>query len=384
MKKNHNEIRKIIEDKYDTLLSEFACRNSDAVRKSQGSDDEIRPPFSVDRDRIIYSGAYKRLAGKTQVIYFSSMFDEQITNRIIHIQYVAQVARTIGKALSLNQDLIEAAALGHDLGHTPFGHDGEKCLDRLCSENGIGGFRHNVHSLYIAEKMSYKGKGMNLTLQTKDAIVSHNGEIHEQKLVPDRTKTEKDVLSYLDTEKIPDPNDVPMTMEGCVIRMSDTIAYIGTDIEDAIYLGLLSRKDIPKSISDILGTNNSSIIDTLVKDIIVNSYEKNYLQFSPEVSAALKDLKAFNYRAIYQNEKLKPERDKIEKGFNILFETFLHDIESDNTNSDIFRHFINSKNEQYLQRTCSAEKTRDFIASMTDRYFKYQLEKITIPHISFY
>jgi dGTPase len=382
MTKGHNEIRKLIEDQYDSLLSEYACKNSDAVRRKEDGD-EIRPPFSIDRDRIMYSGAYKRLAGKTQVIYFSSMLDEQITNRIIHIQYVAQVARTIGKALSLNQDLIEAAALGHDLGHTPFGHDGEKYLDRLCRENGIGGFSHNVHSLYIAEKMSYKGKGMNLTLQTKDAIVSHNGEIHEQKLAPYRSKTEKDVLSYLEKDHVPNHSDVPMTMEGCVIRMSDTIAYIGTDIEDAIYLGLLKRSDIPKTVSDILGSNNSSIIDTLVKDIIVSSYEKNYLQFSPEISAALKELKAFNYRAIYLNEKLKPEREKIEKGFNILFETFMNDLEKGNPVSDIFRHFINSKSDQYIERTCNAEKTRDFIASMTDRYFKYQLEKITIPLISF-
>jgi dGTPase len=379
---DHNEIRRSIEAKYDSLLSRYACKNSSAVRMNS-DDDEIRPPFSIDRDRIMYSGAYKRLAGKTQVIYFSSLLDEQITNRIIHIQYVAQVARTIGKALSLNQDLIEASALGHDLGHTPFGHDGEKCLDRLCRQYGIGGFSHNVHSLYIVEKMSYKGKGMNLTLQTKDAIVSHNGEVHETSLKPDYSKTEKNVLSYLDKNIEPDPKDVPMTMEGCVIRMSDTIAYIGTDIEDAIYLGLLNRSDIPESITAVLGKNNSSIIDTLVKDIIVNSYEKDHIRFSEPVSEALKSLKTFNYKAIYLNDKLKPERKKIEKAFVILFESFMEDLEKNRIESDIYRHFINSKNEKYIGETANAQKVRDFIASMTDRYFKHQLEKITIPKISF-
>jgi len=378
--KDYHEIRRSVEEKYDSLLSEYACKNSDAIRDAEG-DDEIRPPFSIDRDRIMYSGAYKRLAGKTQVIYFSSLLDEQITNRIVHIQYVAQVARTIGKALSLNQDLIEAAALGHDLGHTPFGHDGEKYLDKLCRSNGIGGFSHNVHSLYIVEKMSYKGKGMNLTLQTRDAIVSHNGEIDEDRLAPNRNKTGQDVLNYLNREFLPDPSDVPMTLEGCVIRMSDTIAYIGTDIEDAIHLGLLSRDDIPQNVSKVLGRNNSSIIDTLVKDIIVNSWNKDHLEFSERTANALRELKRFNYQAIYLNEKLKPERKKIEKGFNILFETFLEDLEHENRNSDIYRHFLDQKNEEYLGGTGNAEKVRDFVASMTDRYFKYQLEKIIIPLI---
>ena len=381
--KDHAQIRQEIEKKYDSLLSEFACKNSEAVRKKEKGD-EIRPPFSVDRDRIIYSGAYRRLAGKTQVIYFSSLLDEQITNRIIHIQYVAQVARTIGKALSLNQDLIEAAALGHDLGHTPFGHDGEKYLDRLCSEHGIGRFDHNVHSLYIVEKMSYKGKGMNLTLQTKDAIVSHNGEIHEKNIHPDYNKTENDVLKHLDRNTAPDPNDAPMTMEGCVIRISDTIAYIGTDIEDAIHLRLLNRNEIPEDVAHILGTNNSAIIDTLVKDIIVNSYGENHLKFSREISDALHKLKKFNYESIYLNENLKHERKKIENGFRVLFETFLDDIAQNNMDSDVFKHFLNSKKEQYTEGTNDAEKVRDFIASMTDRYFKFQLEKNTIPAVGFY
>jgi dGTPase len=232
--------------------------------------------------------------------------------------------------------------------------------------------------------MSYKGRGMNLTLQTKDAIVSHNGEIHEKTLYPKKDKTESDILKYLDKDHSADVTDAPMTLEGCVIRFSDTIAYIGTDIEDAIHLGLLTRKDIPAPVARILGENNSSIIDTLVKDVIVSSYDKDHLEFSEEVSEALKELKSFNYKSIYLNETLKPERKKIENGFRVLFETFLDDIAQRNTGSDIYRHFLNSKKEMYINGTNDAEKVRDFMASMTDRYFKYQLEKNTIPAINFY
>ncbi|MBN2790812.1 MAG: HD domain-containing protein [Candidatus Delongbacteria bacterium] len=377
----YKEIKENIIRTIDDNLSPFATKNADAVRKIS-SKDEIRLPFSIDRDRIIYSGAYRRSAGKTQVYYFSSLTDEQITNRIVHTQYVSQIARTIGRALSLNLDLIEAAALGHDLGHTPFGHDGEVFLSNECEKHGIGKFHHNIHSLYIVDKFSYKGKGMNLTLQTRDAIVSHDGEIHQNRLEPHTDKTEEDIEKYVQSMK--DNKYVktsPMTMEGCVIRLSDTIAYIGTDIEDAIHLNLIKRNEIPKEISDILGNNNGKIIGTLVKDITMNSYGKPVIEFSSEIGNALKELKAFNYDKIYRNEKLKRERRKIEKGFEVLFETYLEDIATENKDSDVFKHFLNSKNIEYKESTSDAEKVRDFIASMTDRYFKYQLEKITIPMV---
>ncbi|MDA3839046.1 MAG: HD domain-containing protein [Candidatus Delongbacteria bacterium] len=378
---NYQDIKKNIVSSIDENLSPFAVKNVDAIRKKSSKDD-IRLPFSIDRDRIIYSGAYRRSAGKTQVYYFSSLTDEQITTRIVHTQYVSQIARTIGRSLSLNPDLIEAAALGHDLGHTPFGHDGEIFLSNECVKHGIGKFHHNIHSLYIVDKFSYKGKGMNLTLQTRDAIVSHDGEIHQNKLEPKINKTEQDIEEYVEEMKIEKHvKTIPMTLEGCVIRLSDTIAYIGTDIEDAIHLNLIKRNEIPKEITSILGNNNSKIIDTLVKDITLNSYEKPYIGFSSEIGNALKELKAFNYKHIYNNEKLKRERKKIEKAFETLFETYLDDLITENRDSDIYEHFLNSKNIEYKESISDVEKVRDFIASMTDRYFKFQLEKITIPMV---
>jgi len=374
------DIQKKISENIDNHLSRYATKNSEAIRSGHKPKQDIRLPFAIDRDRIIYSGAYRRLAGKTQVMYFSSLKDEQITNRITHIQYVSQIARSIGIALSLNLELLEAAALGHDLGHTPFGHDGEKFLSRECQKYGIGNFHHNIHSLYIIDRFSYHGKGMDLTFQVRDAIISHNGEIHESKVTPDRNKTEDDIKSY--SKKMTETNFAkisPSTLEGCLIRVCDTISYIGSDIEDAIRLDLIKRGDIPLALSEKIGNNNGKIIDTLVRDIILNSYEKKYIGFSELISGALKQLKKFNYQFIYNNDKLKAEREKISRGFSILFEIYMEDLEKKNKNSDIFLHFLDSKKEIYTDSTTNSEKVRDFIASMTDRYFKSQLEKRLIP-----
>ncbi len=335
-----------------------------------------RSPFAVDRDRIIYSGAYKRCAGKTQVVYFSAQRDEQISNRMVHIQYVSQIGRTIGKSLDLDLDLIEAAALGHDLGHTPFGHDGERFLAKLCEENGIGTFLHNIHSLYIVDKFSYHGKGMNLTWPVRNAIVAHNGEKNITKLGPMANYNPKSLETITNTPVSPLIIH-PATMEACVIFLTDTIAYIGTDVEDAIRLGLITRSEIPPSIKKILGDNNGSIIGTLVSDLITNS-SSSQLLFSDVVGKAQVELKKFNYSRIYNHPKLKREKLKIEKGFRILFETYLEDLHLNNRESAIYSHFLDGKNENY-QDLAAAVKVRDFIASMTDRYFKWQLERIIIP-----
>lgn len=385
------ELGKIIKERQEQSLTEFAAKADDAIRKVP-EEHNIRLPYAVDRDRIIYSGAYRRYAGKTQVMYFSSLKDEQITTRIIHVHLVSQIARSIGIALGLNLDLIEAAAIGHDLGHTPFGHDGERFLSRQCEKHGIGKFHHNIHSLYLVDEYSHGGKGMNLTFQTRDAIISHNGEIHQTKIEPYRKKTEADIQNYikgmsgvvadatkLDTKaKVDTP---PFTLEGCVIRISDTVAYIGADIEDAIRLEIINRDDIPKNCVEKLGRYNSKIVDSLVKDIISNSYGHDYVAFSKDISDALLELKKFNYKMIYGHEKVKAENKKIEKGFEILFDAYLEDIEKENRNSDIFKHFLDNKKEVYHEKTKPAEKVRDFLASMTDRYFKYQLEKLMIPMV---
>ncbi|MBN1969593.1 MAG: HD domain-containing protein [Candidatus Delongbacteria bacterium] len=374
---NFSKIREISEGR--AVLSEFASKNSSAYRLRNETCD-IRMPYAVDRDRILYSGAFRRYAGKTQVVYFSQQTDEQLSNRIIHTQFVSQIARTIGGFLGLNLDLLEAAALGHDLGHAPFGHDGERFLSELTEKAGIGKFNHNVHSLYIVDMFSYHGKGMNLTFQTRDAIISHNGEIHEYIVSPNRNKNENDITEYCkQMEKTHFVKTSPATLEGALIRVSDTIAYIGSDLEDAIRMEVIKRDDIPIEITDILGNNNSRIIDTLVKDVVVNSFEKDYIAYSEKVGEALKKLKQFNYDRIYKNPLLKNSTIKIKKGFEILFGQYLEDLETGNYESSIYSHFLNTKNSQYVESASNYHKVRDFIASMTDRYFSLELNKIIMP-----
>jgi len=217
-------------------------------------------------------------------------------------------------------------------------------------------------------------------MQTRDAIISHNGEIHQEEVKPNLLKSEKDITDYKEKMKVSGFADTsPMTLEGCVIRMADTVSYIGADIEDAVRLDLIKRSDLPQSAVKLLGKSNGAIVDTLVKDIILNSYGKPSLSFSEEISQALLTLKRFNYERIYNNPVLKNERKKIDRGFSILFETFMEDIETKNLESGVYIHFLDNKSEDYKERTNSAEKVRDYIASMTDRYFRTRLENIIIP-----
>ena len=247
-----SEIYHEITHQSENDLSSFATRSKDAVRKNSEPDDP-RAPFALDRDRILYSGAFRRYSGKTQVIYFASQLDEMLTSRIIHTLSVAQVARTIGKFLRLNEELIEAIALSHDLGHSPFGHDGEKFLSKICEDYGIGQYHHHIQSLHIVDSIAKKGKGLNLTLQVRDGILSHDGEVHNRKLMPKKNKKEKDLREYIKIRKAGKYVDMmPLTLEGCVMRISDTVAYIGQDIEDAIRIGLIRRNDIPKDLRKLM------------------------------------------------------------------------------------------------------------------------------------
>ena len=369
---------KVVEEN-ERMLSPYATRSREAVRRFPEPPDP-RSPFALDRDRILYSGAFRRYAGKTQVIYFASLLDEMLTSRIIHTLSVSQVARTIGKFLGLNQELIDAIALSHDLGHSPFGHDGEKFLSRICEAHGIGPYHHHIQSLHIVDHVAKKGRGLNLTIQVRDGILSHDGEVHNQKLVPQRNKTETDLQEYIRLRKSGQYVDMmPMTLEGCVMRISDTIAYIGQDIEDAIRIGLIRRDDIPRELQETLGRTNGEIMDTLIKDVIYNSYGKPYICFSSEISQALLALKKFNYERIYLNKQLKRDHEKIERGFATLFEIFYTDLRNGNKQSRIFRDFLETKDKHYLEVTNDAEKVRDFIGGMTDRYFVEVLQELTIP-----
>lgn len=381
-KKFFDQLQLELNEKLESTFSPYACKSHKTERRFSESEDP-RSPFALDRDRILYSGAFRRYSGKTQVIYFASQLDEMLSSRSIHTLSVAQVSRTIGKFLGLNQELIEAIALAHDLGHSPFGHDGEKFLSKLCYEYGIGEYHHHIQSLHIVDHVAKHGKGLNLTFQVRDGILSHDGEVHNQKLRPNQQKIEEDLVKYVAETKNGKKIDMmPKTMEGCVVRISDTIAYIGQDIEDAIRIGLIKRSDIPSDLKKAIGSTNGEIIDTLVKDVVFNSIHKPFICFSKEISGKLYRLKKFNYENIYLNRQLKKSHEKIELGFRLLFDIFLKDLKKNNCQSRIYEHFLDPKDKSYLSATTDAEKVRDYIGGMTDRYFVKVLKELVVPEIS--
>lgn len=354
-------------------LSPQATLNDHGVRRI--SEDELikgyRQNFSVDVDRILHSHAYARYIDKTQVFYLIK--NDHITHRVLHVQLVSKIARTIGRFLRLNEDLIEAIALGHDIGHTPFGHDGERVLSSICIDHGIGYFHHNFQSVHFLENVERKGKGWNLCLQTLDGILCHDGEVHNQILKPaqERSFETLDRTISLKT-KNPETGPVPMSLEGCVVRFADTISYIGRDVEDAIRLELIKRSDLPAESVAILGDTNGTIVYNLVTDVIQNSHGKSHIAFSSEVSEALKYLKEFNLERIYMNQKIKTHLSTIQQLFEVLFDTFLTDVEQENHSSVIFHQFLKGMSQEYISSYSHAEIVRDFIAGMTDSYFLSQ------------
>ncbi len=384
MKKNKllYKIRNDLDESEESRLSPWACLSSYAIR---GNDEEEvnqghRQSFSVDGDRILHSLAYSRYIDKTQVFYLIK--NDHITHRVLHVQLVSKIARTIGRLLRLNEDLIEAAALGHDIGHTPFGHDGEKILSSLCESHGIGQFFHNIQSVRFLQEIERKGKGWNLTLQVLDGIFCHDGELHSQALEPQKDKNFETLYDEMNQKKENLSMDIwPMTLEGCVVRMADTVSYIGRDIEDAIRLGLINRRDIPKDCTQILGNTNGTIVYGLVEDLITNSLEKPYVSFSNEVGEALRRLKKFNEERIYKNYRVKEQTSKIRLMFELLFEKYFQDLETGNEESDIYRKFLDGISPEYRERTPLAGIVRDFIAGMTDDYFLNQCHKNLIPQI---
>ncbi|MGB5985593.1 MAG: HD domain-containing protein [Desulfobacterales bacterium] len=333
---------------------------------------DYRQAFAVDTDRILNSLAYTRYIDKTQVFYLVE--NDHITHRVLHVQLVSKVSRTIGRFLGLNEDLIEAIALGHDIGHVPFGHDGERHLSRLCQAVGIGTFQHNLQSVQFLDKVERKGRGWNLCLQTLDGILCHDGEVHDHTLKPAPEKDFNTLGEQMSAKKA-DPGLVliPMTYEGCVVRMADTISYVGRDIEDAIRLGLITREELPENCTRVLGSTNGTMVYRLVTDIIRTSADQAGLAFSPRVSAALKELKAFNLQRIYLNPRIKQGLKDMGALFEYLFHRYLDDIRGENLDSPIFKHFLSDMIPSYGETHQPEEIVRDFIAGMTDRYFLHQI-----------
>ena len=370
-----------IKNKY---LSDIATKDTDAIR-FRHEEEDIRPPFFRDIDRIIYSLSYTRYMDKTQVFSFND--NDNITKRMTHVQMVSKVARTLGRALGLNEDLIEAAALGHDLGHVPFGHVGESILNEISLRAGEGYFNHNVESVRDLMFLENNGKGFNLTVQVLDAIICHNGEIELKEYKPRPKTKEQFMQEYYETYTNPNKNRelVPMTLEGCVVRISDIIAYIGRDIEDAIRLKLISIDEIPNDIKDVLGVTNGNIIDTIIGDILTHSLGKNYLLVSDKVFNAIKKLKQFNYENIYSKANSVEMLEFYNEVFNTVYDVSLMSIKKNDRDANIFKVFLDNMSEDYLIDTSDERKVIDYIAGMTDDFivkeYKIDLNKYKDYHI---
>jgi dGTPase len=374
------ELRRILDEQEQTWLSPYATRSAAASRRcyEERITEGHRQNFAVDADRILHSRAYTRYIDKTQVFYLID--HEHISHRVLHVQLLSKIARTIGKFLRLNEDLLEAIALGHDIGHPPFGHDGERILSALCQARGIGPFLHSIQGVRFLDRLEKNGRGLNLSLQVLDGILCHDGEAHLERLSPDGDKTFAVLEDELARKQADPALDLkPMTLEGCVVRLADTISYIGRDLEDAIILKLVRREDLPEDVAQGLGRTNGAIIYSLVTDLISHSYDKNYVGYSPEVGALLKQLKEFNYRYIYGNPRIKAETPKIEGLFERLFSRFLADVVEERRDSPIWTDFLAPLELSYRESHQPAALVRDFLASMTDAYFLRTARELLFP-----
>ena len=351
----------------------FAFDEIHVIRREDSPKDTAsvwRTAFIRDIDKIMHCPYFNRYADKTQV--FSLYKNDDITRRGLHVQLVSRIARTIGKTLGLNPDLIEAISLGHDIGHTPFGHAGERYLDALLFAHTGRHFNHNIHSVRVLDSIF----PYNISLQTLDGIACHNGELELSQYRPEPLESfaefdRKIEACYLDSANI--KKLVPSTLEGCVVRISDIIAYLGKDRQDATRALRLDNNTFENS---AIGSLNAEIINNLIVNIIENSYGKPYIQMDQTHFAALQNAKKDNYQKIYRNDTVEAVLDdKIRPMMNDIYEKLLSDLLAGKTDSPIFTHHIDYVNKAHYKRTIPYEDTEpnqivvDYIASMTDDYF---------------
>ena len=327
-------IRESLEKREEEYLSPYACHSVDSKGRDRAEEEcDIRPVFQRDRDRILHSKSFRRLKDKTQV--FLTPDGDHYRTRLTHTLEVSQNARTIAKALRLNEELVEAIALGHDLGHTPFGHAGERALNNVCPL----GFAHNIQSVRTVELLEKGGQGLNLTVEVRNGILHH------------QTKGS------------------PATLEGQVVRFSDKIAYIHHDMDDAIRGGILTQNDVPKEIGDVIGYNSAEWIDHFIHDIVSNSYEKDSIIMSEPVAEAMKKLREFMFERVYTNPKAKSEEKKAVLLVETLYDYFCkhRDILPDEM------RMLLGRGEPLERVVC------DHISAMTDRYAIAKFEEIYVP-----
>lgn len=363
---------KIESDRQKVFISNVAFDENNVIRRYNDRDKAniIRTAFIRDIDKIMHCPYYNRYADKTQV--FSFYKNDDITHRSLHVQLVSRIARTIGKALNLNLDLIEAIALGHDIGHTPFGHAGESFLDEIYFSHTGRHFSHNIHSVRVLDKIF----PYNISLQTLNGIASHDGEMELCEYHPQPLENFEDFDNQIEDCYIDKKNVrklVPATLEGCVMRISDIIAYLGKDRQDAERAHIVENKEFDNG---AIGTYNAEIINNLIVNIIENSYGKPYIKMDEEHFEALKKAKNDNYELIYKNDSVKDDMYSVVKPMmSEMYEKLLEDLISNNTDSPIFTHHIDYINKAHYKRDIPYEQTEpnqivvDYIASMTDDYF---------------
>ena len=327
-------IRERLEQEEKELLSPYASFSADSKgRLKEEEQCDIRPVFQRDRDRILYCKAFRRLKDKTQV--FLTPEGDHYRTRLTHTHEVSQNARTIAKALRLNEDLVEAIALGHDLGHTPFGHAGERALNEVCPL----GFKHNVQSLRTVDVLEKDGQGLNLTIETRDGILNHQTA------------------------------SMPFTLEGQIVRLSDKIAYFHHDMDDAVRGGILKESDLPKSIGEVIGYTAAQRLDHFIHDIITFSKDKNTIGMSEETEKAMKELRAFMFEHVYNNKRAKSEEGKAENLVITLYQYYLNHFDLIPDELKV----LCDKGDPKEQVVC------DYISAMTDRFAIATYEEIYIP-----
>jgi len=367
--------RRITSDRMTGWVNPWCADEAAALRRDQTRDAAtlMRPAFVRDAEKILHSPYYNRLSDKTQV--FSLHSNDDLTRRALHVQMVSRVARSIGAVLGLNIDLIEAIAIGHDIGHTPFGHSGEHCLSKLFFEHTGRHFDHNVHSVRVLDGIFRH----NLTLQTLSGILSHNGEFEQQEYRPVPLGSFEDFDELIEKcykHELSLQSLVPATLEGCIVRISDMIAYVGKDRQDAERAA--GRDAIPDYSYSEIGSNNAEIINNLTVDLIENSYGKDHLLLSQESFEALRSIKLENYRLIYSNMQINQfDKDLLQLMFERLYRRLRSDLLAGDERSYIFRHhvrFVDNRRRRYRDARVYREEQPDqividYLASMTDDYF---------------
>jgi len=369
----YKSLNRDIQEKIAKRIGDKFLLGDDSIRRDMSHDKANlwRPAYVRDAEKIMHCPYYNRYGDKTQV--FSLYKNDDITRRALHVQLVSRIARNIGRMLMLNTDLIEAIALGHDIGHTPFGHAGEKYLDRLSYNNTGRHFCHNVHSIRVLDEI-FK---YNISLQTLDGILCHNGENEMATYIPwntDNFTKFDDMYNKCYTDKDFANSIMPSTLEGCVVRVSDLIAYIGKDRQDAMKTGLISGYEEFSSFS--IGNFNAAIINNMIVNIIENSFEKNYIAMDEECFQSLKNSKKENYELIYCSRSVASiQEEMIAPMFDDLYKKLKADLETKNHNSPVFNHhieFINKYRQYYTADDYANEEPLqiiiDYIAGMTDDY----------------